>query len=152
MGRSLRRLLRWLLFAWFVSVGVSVVAGLLSARRQVSTADPDSDEIELSGIFRSFDFVSTSTAFRGGSMVCWYGGGTLDLREATLDPAGAILTVRAIYGGARILVPEEWRVTTSIRGLAGGAGDDRDPLAQALDGPELRIEGVAFVGGVGITD
>ena len=118
----------------------------------MTTADPTSDEIELSGIFRSFEFVSTSTAFRGGTMVCWYGGGSLDLREATLDPAGAVLTVRAIYGGAQILVPGDWRVTTAMRGFAGGAGDDRDPLAQADDAPQLTIEGLAFFGGVGITD
>jgi len=152
MGGSLRRLLKWLFVGWLVSVGVSVVAALLAGGRQVSTADPASDEIELSGIFRSFEFVSSSTAFRGGTMVCWYGGGTLDLREATLDPAGARLTVRAIYGGAQVLVPEEWRVTTMIRGFAGGAGDGRDPIEQGADAPHLTIEGVAIFGGIGITD
>jgi hypothetical protein len=49
-------------------------------------------------------FHSTATAFRGGTLDCWYGGGIVDLRDATLDPAGAHLEVKAVFGGAQILV------------------------------------------------
>jgi len=33
-------------------------------------------------------------------------GGTLDLRDATLDPAGATLRASALFGGGNLIVPE----------------------------------------------
>ena len=80
-------------------------------------------------------FRRTATSFRGGTLDCWYGGGTIDLRGATLAPNGARLDVRAIFGGAQIVVPEAWHVSTRINGL-GGAGEmvtDPAQIGPALD-------------------
>ena len=46
-------------------------------------------------------------------MLAWFGGITLDLREATLAP-GARLTVNTIFGGVAIRVPPEWRLESNL--------------------------------------
>ena len=69
--------------------------------------------VRLVAIFSPVAFHSTASAFRGGTLDCWYGGGIVDLRDATLDPAGARLEVKAVFGGAQIVVPATggWRST-----------------------------------------
>jgi hypothetical protein len=129
------------------------IAGALAARaakeRIERLEDPDADEVRLSAIFEPISFRSTATSFRGGAVDCWYGGGVIDLRDAILDPAGARLHVRAIFGGAQILVPETWRVSSRIVGI-GGLGDGRPHVQLATDAPHLSIEGVAVFGGFGV--
>jgi hypothetical protein len=47
-------------------------------------------------------------------------------------------------------VPESWRVRTDVRGV-GGIGDARQKIEYPVTAPLLAIEGVAFMGGFGIT-
>ncbi|HSL75867.1 MAG TPA: hypothetical protein VK867_02910 [Candidatus Limnocylindrales bacterium] len=132
------------------SMAGAAVAALSMKQRIVPKAAPDADEVVLAAIFEPIAFESTAGSFRGGRVDLWYGGGVIDLRKATLDPAGARLDVRTVFGGAQVLVPETWNVTTNIRGI-GGAGDGRTKIDRALDAPRLTIEGSAFFGGLGVT-
>ena len=129
------------------------IAGAIAARaakeRIERIADPDADEVRLTAFFEPMLFRSTAPAFRGGTIDVWYGGGVIDLRDATLDPAGAHLQVRAIFGGAQILVPETWRVSTKVSGI-GGVGDGRPRVERPEDAPHLTIEGLAVLGGFGV--
>lgn len=128
----------------------SAVAALSLKRRFVQLASPSADDIRLAAIFEPISFESHATSFRGGEVELWYGGGIIDLRDATLDPAGATLRIRAVFGGAQLLVPESWQVTTRVVGI-GGAGDGRPRMDRATDAPRLTIEGTAFFGGLGVT-
>jgi hypothetical protein len=130
------------------------IAGMLAARaakERMQTLDaPDADDVRLTAIFEPLSFRSTATQFRGGTVDCWYGGGVIDLREALLDPAGAHLEVRAIFGGAQIVVPESWRVSSKVVGI-GGLGDGRPRVEHEVGAPHLTIEGLAIFGGFGVT-
>jgi len=151
MGRLIKRLV--VLWIGFMTVAAAAAAvGAQAAKRHlVPSGEPDSDEVTLVGIFEPVSFASTAQHFRGGTLVCWYGGGVIDLRGATLDPAGAELTIRAIFGGAQILVPDDWQVTTSVVGIFGGAGDARSRFTRPAGAPRLLIDGLAIFGGIGIT-
>jgi len=84
-----------------------------------------------------------------GRLELWYGGGVLDLRDTVLDPDGAVLEVRAVFGGGQILVPADWKVISSVGGL-GGLTDVR-PARGHLDGaPELTIQGLVIAGGFAV--
>jgi hypothetical protein len=112
-----------------------------------SRGDADSDEIALVAVFDGVQLASRASAFRGGSVVAWYGGVELDLREATLAP-DARLTVHAALGGVAIRVPPEWRIESSLNALAGGVDvKGADPEG---DGPTLAVDGFALFGGVAI--
>lgn len=128
----------------------SAITALVLKRRLVAEESPDADEVRLIAIFAPISFESRATSFRGGEVELWYGGGIIDLRGATLDPAGATLRVRTVFGGAQLVIPESWEVTTRVMG-AGGAGDGRPKMDRAGDAPRLTIEGMAFFGGLGVS-
>jgi hypothetical protein len=136
-----------------VGMSASMVAAAVTAlnvkRTLVSTTDESADEIVAVAIFGPLEFHSTSRNFRGGRLECWYGGGVLDLRDATLAPEGATLQVRAVFGGGQILVPTDWKVVSTVRGM-GGLQDIRDAKGYATDAPELVIEGVLIAAGFAV--
>ena len=55
-----------------------------------SRGDAESDEVALVAIFDGVKLESRSQAFRGGSMLAWFGGVAVDLREAQLAPGALI--------------------------------------------------------------
>jgi hypothetical protein len=136
-----------------VGLGLTAIAGAIGAhgakRRIVPLDAPDANDVRLASIFEPISFRSTAASFRGGTIECWYGGGVFDLRDATLDPGGAHLQVKAVFGGGQILVPETWQVSLRIVGL-GGAGDTRPQAERPADAPQLTIEGTALFGGFGV--
>jgi hypothetical protein len=148
------RLFGRLLRAFFVllitaSVGSAIAAARLKAQL-VPRGRPADDEVELVAIFESSDFTSTAKSLRRVDLTTIYGGGTLDLRLATLDPAGATLSARTIFGGYRVAVPGTWRVETHGIGLFGGFGDARKREWVDPNGPRLVLEGFALFGGLGV--
>jgi hypothetical protein len=148
LGRLLRAL-SLLLFAWFAFVMGAVIYAKAMGR-QPTTPEPDADEIDLVATFGPVNYRSTAGSFRGGSVTTWFGGGTVDLRDATLDPAGATLRANALFGGGSLIVPDDWRVETHLVGIAG-AGDTRPDGNPAAGAPTLRLEGTAIFGGWGVT-
>jgi hypothetical protein len=135
----------------FVLTSISAAIAARALKQRIVRVDaPGANEVTLAAIFEPINFRSTATAFRGGTLDLWYGGGLVDLRDAFLDPGGARLAVRAVFGGAQIVVPESWRVTTSVVGL-GGIGDARSKVERPVTAPLLVIDGVVVMGGLGIT-
>jgi hypothetical protein len=144
------RLLKLVMGLWVIGFVGSLIGAAIAKGRFASTGDRADDEVDLVAIFEPLEFSSTAPTLRWVSVLAWYGGGTVDLRGASLDPAGATLTLRAIYGGIRLIVPETWRVEREATGIFGGVGDARDQARVAPEGPLLRVEGFAIFGGAGI--
>src|SRR5918996_106167 len=111
--------------------------------REEGTAE---DVVRATAVFGGHEVVSRSSSFRGGSATAVFGGVTIDLRNARLHPEGAVLDVTAILGGAEILVPRGWRVTTSGTPILGGI----ENKAEGGEGPELRIDALTVLGGTDI--
>jgi hypothetical protein len=146
---SITRIIRLLVASWIVSMVAGTVAAFRMKQRLGPNTDESADEIVASAIFGPLAYRSTSRRFRGGRLELWYGGGVLDLRDTVLDPDGATLEVRAVFGGGQILVPADWKVISSVRGL-GGLTDVR-PARGHLDGaPELTIQGLVIAGGFAV--
>jgi len=146
----LGRLFRLVIIGWFVGMIAAAFAALSLKRRLNPTLDESADEITAVAIFGPLAFHSTSQAFRGGEVECWYGGGVIDLRDAQLAPEGATLRVRAIFGGGQIVVPPTWKVVARVTGL-GGIQDIREAQGHAAIDPELVIEGTLVAGGFAVS-
>lgn len=127
---------------------VAAVAKFRGDRPTVADFDPTADEIDLGVIFEGFDLRSEATAFRGGDLLLCYGGGSLDMRGATLDPAGGRLRVRSMFGGLQLIVPESWPVRVHSMGIFGGAGNEATPADETE--AALEIEALSVFGGIGI--
>jgi len=129
---------------------VGGVAGAAAVVKRVlsSSGDEQSDEVALVAIFDGVELKSRASAFTGGSLLAWFGGVAVDLREATLAP-GARLSVHSLFGGVAIRVPPGWRIESSLHALAGGvevrSSEPDDPAA-----PTLTVEGLALFGGIAV--
>jgi hypothetical protein len=142
------RLLRTLFaFKLGLYAGFATAAALMK-RTLPSRGDEESDELALVAIFDGVKLANRAEAFRGGSMLAWYGGIDVDLTEATLAP-GAHLRLNALLGGISIRIPAGWRVESSAKALLGGI-DVRTRDADDPDAPTLTIDGLAAMGGIAI--
>ena len=99
-------------------------------------------------VFDGVELRSEGKAFRGGSMLAWYGGVDADLREATLAPE-ARLAVTALFGGIQLAFPPSGASSRAcgrrrrLRRLRLGSDDP--------DAPVLRIDGTALFGGIAVS-
>jgi hypothetical protein len=146
--RLVLRLISLFFLTWFAFMFAMLIRANQRKRTLPPPPDPAADTVELVAALGPLDFRSTATAFRGGRLECQFGGGTVDLRGATLHPDGADLRVELVFGGASLLVPNEWHVINEAKGI-GGVGDARTTTASE-DGPTLRISGVVLFGGLGV--
>jgi len=91
-----------------------------------------------------------SQAWKGGEIGVTAGGVELDLRQARLDPEGAVLTLRVLMGGVDIRVPDTWNVQSEVVPLFGGTDDSTRSTQGVSTAPRLRITGTVTLGGVNI--
>ena len=149
--RTIRSILGLAFGFVIISSILAAVVAAVAKRHMFSSGTETDDEFDLVTIFDGVDFASTAPAFRRGSVLTWYGGGQIDLRDATLDPAGAELNIRALFGGVQLIVPETWRVEQRIVAFLGGVGDSREKIESQETGPVLRLDGWAVFGGIDVT-
>ena len=131
---------------------IGAVAGFAGAaallkRALPSRGDESSDEVALVAIFDGIDLKSRAAAFKGGSLLAWFGGIAVDLREATLAP-GAHLSVHTLCGGIAVRVPAGWRLESTVQTVAGGV--DVRAAAESPDAPTLTLDGFALFGGIAV--
>ena len=139
-----------LLLGWFAFVMGAVVYAMVKGRAS-TTPEPDADDLDLVTTFGELAYASTAASFRGGEVTTWFGGGSLDLREARMDPAGGTLRMQTLFGGGNLVVPADWRVETKIVPIFGGISDGRPDGTPPEGSPTLRLEGVAIFGGWAIS-
>jgi hypothetical protein len=154
MGRLVRGVVR--VFGLFVvasmlfGMGSAVVASF-AKRRVETTEDPASNEPTAASIFAGEQFVSSAPALRAARVITWFGGHDVDLRGATLDPSGAALDLRTMYGGTQIAIPEGWRVRSSVLSIFSGTQVDIEDDRLPADAPLLELRGFTLFGGVRVT-
>jgi hypothetical protein len=112
--RPLRALLLFKLGAWAGMLG----AAAFVKRAVASRGDEVSDELSLVAVFDGIELKSRAKEFKGGSLLAWFGGVVLDLRDAELAP-GARFSAHSLFGGIVIRTPPGWRVESHVRALAG---------------------------------
>lgn len=90
--------------------------------------------------------------FKGADLVAVFGGGGLDLRNATMSVDEAVVSVNAIFGGFEIRVPETWLVDVHVAGIFGGHEDKtHQPDPRLVPNPKrLTVRGSTIFGGLGI--
>ncbi len=130
------------------SIAGFAAAMAMAKRALPSRGDETSDEIALVAIFDGVELKSRAPAFRGGSMLAWFGGIAADLREAELA-RDARLSVTAMLGGVALRVPPGWTIESNVTTIGGGV-EINAPEPEADDAPRLVLEGFALFGGIAV--
>lgn len=117
-------------------------------RRQVEM-DGGSDYIDDMSIFGGGDRVLTTQNFRGGRITAIFGGSKYNLTGAQLAKGRNIIDVFTIFGGCKLIIPEDWDVKVEVSAIFGGFSDKRVIRKDTPRDPsrELIIKGVAVFGG-----
>jgi hypothetical protein len=132
-----------------VGAALGFAAAAAIVKRAVPTrGDDQSDEVALVAIFDGVKLESRAKAFRGGSLLAWFGGIAVDLREATLAPE-AHLSVYSLFGGVAIRVPPSSRIESRMHVLAGGV-DVPASAPERTTVSTLTLDGLALFGGIAV--
>lgn len=81
--------------------------------------------------------------------VAFMGGGTIDMRDARFAERAVTIHVTAIMGGIEVVVPQDAQVDVTGIGFMGGFDHGASGGGEP-GGPVIRINGLAFMGGVGV--
>lgn len=99
-------------------------------------------------IFSGFERKGQWTVPATLTAVAVFGGGEIDVSDATLTAAETVITVVALFGGINITVPPGLAVRNEVVGVFGGTNLAEDV---ARDGtPVIVVKGAAIFGGVDI--
>ena len=134
-----------------IALGLYVVWSTVQ-ERQAGTVSSDA-QLDSVNVFGGGQYRIGAKNFRGGRILAIFGGFELDLRDADIEGAEAVIEVNALFGGGEIKIPETWHLVVSGAGIFGGYGDEtRAPVANpAAPNPKtLILKGVAVFGGVSI--
>ncbi len=138
--------------AWLIAVEATVYAIGRLIERRITSGDESTDNFTVAAICNGKEFHSHAEHLKHGTVIAGIGGVDIDLRDATLDPAGANLDLNATMGGIQLTVPEEWAVEFESDTLAGGfQADVNTPDDLPPDAPKLRVHAVTRMGGATIT-
>lgn len=117
-------------------------------RHEYGSQTTAEDELHKQITFSGAQLRVESQSWKGGELNVTVGGVELDLRNARLQPEGAVLDLRVLMGGVDIRVPDTWQVYCEVTPLFGGADDVTRSTQGNADAPKLRVVGTCTLGGV----
>ena len=127
-----------------ILVGLAVVLGIGSGRRQSKKRAADGDDSEKVAIFYGEES-RVKGDYTGGSVTAIFGGVELDLRQAKVKD-GAVIDVFTFCGGIDISLPDDVIVQNDVRGILGGSEDKTAPKSSAKK--TIHLRGECILGGL----
>ncbi len=139
-------LFRFVFAVIVILIGVSIISGRRHWAAVSAPSSSDEDYINEVAVMSAVNKASKSAVFRGGRLVLVFAGGEIDLREAKAASKEIDLQVTSVFGGAKIVIPKNWRVNVQGTAIIGGF----DSKAEAGTEATLNLKGAAIFGGVEI--
>ena len=136
-----------------ILVGGSMIWNSIIGQRRRRDFPDSAATMNAYAVFSGIERRITAKDFRFGRVSAVFGGVELDFRDADMEGDTAELEVNAIFGGAEIRVPDNWRVESQSQIIFGGLSDSTrnanrpdDPAAPG--NKTLIISGTVTFGGV----
>jgi predicted membrane protein len=108
------------------------------------------DTIDIDLVFSGFRKNIISKDFKGGTISCVFGGGELNLSQADINGV-AVLEIKQVFGGVKIIVPANWEVKTDeTSAVCGDVSDKRAQQTNANPDKILVVKGSVVFGGIDI--
>lgn len=132
----------------FIMFGLLMIYGSLMVYRRKNWTISNSSEnlLEEISVFGGSSRIINSKSFRGGDIVCVFGGSKIDLTNADLAEGTHELNFVSIFGGSSLIVPENWNVKVEVVSIFGDFKDKRSHVATDFS-KTLIVKGVAVFGG-----
>jgi len=132
-----------------IAIGLSIIFG----RSQASMAGEEisaDERVDLVAMFSGNHKIITNQNFRGGNVTALFGGVKLDLARAQLAKGENYLEIFAMFGGAEIYVPRDWKIILKGVPVFGGFEDGRSSVVsdEQVTDRTLVIKGYVVFGGL----
>jgi hypothetical protein len=101
-------------------------------------------------IMSGFERKGRWTVPRRFTSFAFWGGGTIDLREADFADREVVINCVAIMGGVQVVVPPGVEVVVRGVGIMGGFDHREEGVRGDPGAPRVIVTGFAFWGGVGV--
>jgi predicted membrane protein len=134
----------------FIIIGVIFIVSRRHIWKPTVINDTTGDDyIDYVYVFSGGERQIVSDNFRGGKVSAVFGGGEIDLTKSKLAPGTNYLEVSCVFGGATIIVPDDWWVKIEVTPILGGFGDSRKltPGRVVDSTKQLVIKGAVVFGG-----
>lgn len=108
------------------------------------------DYLDSAAVFGGIRKAFFTKNFKGGEAVSVFGGHEIDLSKA--DIQGTVqLELTQIFGGTKLIVPNNWNIKSEIVAFLGGIEDKRHTDAANVDPQKiLLLKGTSIFGGIDI--
>ena len=143
-----------------LKAGLLLVAGMVVTRlaamvvsKQFDEGSEVSDEFRRLTVMGGLEFTSRAGGLRNAEVSVIMGAAKVDLRDATIDPGGAIVLLENTMGGLALLVRDDWAVAVDDTILGGGENEVRvtPPTDLPDDAPRLNVQVITRMGGTTIS-
>lgn len=113
-----------------------------------SSSNKSTDFIDETAIFGGRNISVVTENFQGGKITSIFGGSNINLRYAK-PVEGCTIDVATIFGGTKIIVPEDWNVKIEVVSVFGGFEDKRgySVISRTGTGKIVVIKGTCIFGG-----
>jgi predicted membrane protein len=118
------------------------------ARNSTYSSD---DYLDTVAVFGGVKKNIVSRNFKEGDVTTIMGGAEINFIQADIQGI-AILDVTQLFGGTKIIVPQNWKVASEMVAIFGGVEDKRPIIHGAIPSDEkvLIIRGTSIFGGIDI--
>ena len=134
----------------FIIVGIIFIVSKQRGFHSVTTKGVVGDDyVDYVNVFSGGERQVISQNFKGGKITAIFGGIELDLTKAGLAPGVSELELACIFGGATLIVPDDWYITIEVTPILGGFSDSRKLIPGRSVDPSkhLVIKGAVIFGG-----
>lgn len=110
----------------------------------------DEDAIDEVAIFGGSERIIRSQNFKGGKIFAIFGGSNFNFMHAKLAPGKNYIEIFALFGGMKMVVPEDWKVRIEIVPIFGGFSDKHkvhNHNPEIDTNTELILKGLVIFGG-----
>ncbi|OFY65709.1 MAG: hypothetical protein A2Y71_06990 [Bacteroidetes bacterium RBG_13_42_15] len=134
----------------FIIVGVIFIVSRRRGWNAVTTKGVIGDDwVDYVNVFSGGERQIVSQNFKGGKITAIFGGIELDLTKAGLAPGISYLEIACVFGGATLIVPDDWHITIEVTPVLGGFTDSRklSPGRTVDPSKHLVVKGAVVFGG-----
>lgn len=131
-----------------ILIGLRVLTGrnrdadYIHQKKPISNTENYINEV---AVFSGINKIVKSDDFKGGRLVVVFGGAEIDLSQATSKEKKIEMEVTSVFGGAKIIIPKNWKVESHGTSILGGFDHK---TSDTIEETTLVIKGTAVLGGV----
>jgi len=114
------------------------------------SVDTSDSTIDIVSFFSGVKKKVLSKNFKGGEVVCIFGGSEINLANADFVSPIVIEFVQ-LFGGTKLVVPSNWEIRSEVAAIFGGIDDKRPQAPSVMPEKTVIFKGTVIFGGVEVS-